>query len=585
MGLRIAVNSGSWSNPTIWNAGALPGLDDIVAANGFTINIDQNINVGRLSTAAVTSISETAAMTSNTTPSGIASSNDEGYGSFAWYAFQSPAVGGASGARWISFNVVSVSSPIWLAYEFTSPKIISIYTITVGSTTTGQNPKSWTFEGWDGSQWIVLDTRSNVTYATTTTSFNFTNSTAYIKYRINITAALGGVTNVEIYELRMFTALSSLTNSVAGGGFTLSGSYTLNLTDSTSIQAGTTNCLTFSGASPVSASINAVNITTTGNAYGIAHTSTGRLDIVGNIIGAAGAISGGGMLISGNGIINIVGNISVTTYAFALNITGGATVNITGNLLFNATAGGGTCVQVSNNSTILNITGDVYGQTGQGNSSITLNIIATPTINITGTIYPSTNVNNSNGQTIRSSSALYLKIIGPILGCDSNVVTVTVSSTSTSAINIFTGPFLCGNYGMMPFLVGRMHLKPTANSYFLFRDNSTNGALSPGAIASASYLYSPSTVVNGPSPNNVRFGTVYASGSQTGQMRVPLPSQVSLGIPVDNTTGSAVLTGADIANSVWNKLTSEITASNSIGVRLKNVSTPAITGAQLTALG
>jgi hypothetical protein len=124
-----------------------------------------------------------------------------------------------------------------------------------------------------------------------------------------------------------------------------------------------------------------------------------------------------------------------------------------------------------------------------------------------------------------------------------------------------------------------MHYKRTLGSYYEFRDNSTNGALPPAGPAPATRLVSPDTVVDAPSPNNVRQGIVYALGSQTGIMKVPSPSNVRLGVPVDNTVGEAVLSPEDI----WNHLKSNITTAGSIGERLKNVSTTDITGAQLQA--
>jgi hypothetical protein len=52
---------------------------------------------------------------------------------------------------------------------------------------------------------------------------------------------------------------------------------------------------------------------------------------------------------------------------------------------------------------------------------------------------------------------------------------------------------------------------------------------------------------------------------------------VALGVLVDNTTGTAVLTPA----AVWDALTSGMTTSGSIGARLKNAATLDSTGQQL----
>jgi hypothetical protein len=60
---------------------------------------------------------------------------------------------------------------------------------------------------------------------------------------------------------------------------------------------------------------------------------------------------------------------------------------------------------------------------------------------------------------------------------------------------------------------------------------------------------------------------------------VPPAAAVSLGVPVDNTTGTAFLTAADM----WNVPLASITTPNSIGERLKDASTVQSTGAQLVA--
>lgn len=79
--------------------------------------------------------------------------------------------------------------------------------------------------------------------------------------------------------------------------------------------------------------------------------------------------------------------------------------------------------------------------------------------------------------------------------------------------------------------------------------------------------------------SDVRFGVVFGYETAIGTARVPHPNQVTYGVAVDNTFGNAVLTAA----SIWDYLISNITVENSIGMRLKNVSTPQITGEQLEA--
>jgi hypothetical protein len=52
MALRYAVATGNWSNTATWDGGTLPTVGDDVHANGFTVTIDQNITVNKISTKA-----------------------------------------------------------------------------------------------------------------------------------------------------------------------------------------------------------------------------------------------------------------------------------------------------------------------------------------------------------------------------------------------------------------------------------------------------------------------------------------------------------------------------------------------------
>jgi hypothetical protein len=80
-------------------------------------------------------------------------------------------------------------------------------------------------------------------------------------------------------------------------------------------------------------------------------------------------------------------------------------------------------------------------------------------------------------------------------------------------------------------------------------------------------MYSSATGIGMPFATNVRNGVTYGDASQfSGSMIVPSPSDVRVNVPTDNTVGTADLTAEDI----WNKLTSEITTTGSIGKLLKD---------------
>ena len=131
------------------------------------------------------------------------------------------------GHAWKAFNqnpVTYWSTPegttsAWIAYEYPQARVVSGYTITaVDPDEMGlvlyHAPKSWTFEGWNGSDWVILDTQSNIVdwpmegpgliFKDFSKTFTFTNSTAYTKYRLNISASNGtriAIGNIGIHEV------------------------------------------------------------------------------------------------------------------------------------------------------------------------------------------------------------------------------------------------------------------------------------------------------------------------------------------------------------------------------------------------
>jgi hypothetical protein len=569
MALRVAVASGNWSNPAIWNGGVLPNPGDIVASNNFTVTIDQNINVDSLTNTAQSLIDSIPNMTSPTSPSGIVTASSEDPSNPAWRAFN----GVYDYPAWYGTG----SGTQFIAYEFANPVRIDSYFLALRGDT--YDPKDWTFEAWNGSSWIILDTVVNRTISANYMSPILNNPTAYIKYRLNITGYKGAGT-VVIVEFDMYPYLGT-TAAVAGGGFILNSGLIINVTG-VGIRSGTIACVTYSATSGTTTiNGNILGSTTTNNAPTINHTNAANLNINGNI--TSGTLGGGGLQPAinktGAGTLTVIGtlNVGVATNGNHCIVNSGiGTINITGNLFGQSGGGSGSALSNTGLCTI-NITGDIYA--GSTNADVSLGIINTvaASIYITGNVY-----SNTANPGISSSGAHYLNIVG-ILTVNPSFQTVTtrpaVISSSSSAINLFSGPFISSSYGFVPFQVIRMHLIPTINSYIEFRDETTNGAVSPGAIAPATRLVSPATLVDNLAPSDVRFGTSYALGTLTGTLRMPVANQVTFGVQVDNTFGNAVLT----ADGIWNYLVSNLNTPDSIGMRLKNVATPQTTGEQLEA--
>ena len=599
MAQRVAIASGNWSNPAIWNGGVLPSAGDIVASNGFTVTIDVNANVDSITNAATTVGTAVPAMTSNTTPSGIASASTfYGSGYEAYRAF----LNGNSGGPFIAGT-----APFWLAYEFTSPKIIDRYDMAIGiGYATSNTMRDWTFEGWTGSAWVVLHTVTN--YLTASWSSGYTspasigNTTAYIKYRYNCTAANAGAVYVNVSFVRWYEYLSL--SGVQGGTFNLNSGVTVTCTNSTyGITSATGTCVTYAGTGTSTINAHVLGSSTSSNTTGIRVTGTGILNINGNLYGCFISTDTGNtaLTITANATVNIVGNVR-NPNKYTIYISNQCTLNIIGDVYL-GTYNNNFTIYCLGSSSVINVTGNIYGQGGTSGWSMTgiylgaictlnvtgnligantdsrshylISVAANATITVVGTMQSGGNGISDFGEIcFNSNSNSYLNHIGSVIASRSGYA---LYSLGGGAINLMTGPFISSDSGIQPFSVARMHYRRTMGSYYEFRNNSTNGALPPAASAPATRLVSPDTIADSPIPANVRQGTSYAAGSQTGTMIVPSPSNVANNVPVDNTVGTAVLD----PNAIWAVPLTSINTLNSIGRRVKNAATVETTGAQI----
>jgi len=98
-------------------------------------------------------------MTSNTAPSGtVSAGSTEGGGYYMpWNAFD--------GNVYTFWSSLGGDVPNWLGYEFPAAKLISAYAIADrADANVGRFPTAWRLEGWSGSEWVILDARSNETF-------------------------------------------------------------------------------------------------------------------------------------------------------------------------------------------------------------------------------------------------------------------------------------------------------------------------------------------------------------------------------------------------------------------------------------
>lgn len=398
----------------------------------------------------------------------------------------------------------------------------------------------------------------------------------------------------------------STTGVVAGGGFILNGGVTVTLNGSNAMQAGTTNLIVFSSS------------------------GTSTINCGGNVIRKPQSGSGISIIvINGGGSLSVTANIAAAntnagTYGIFITSTAGATLNFVGNLGTYLTRDQSRLIY-NNVSATISVVGNVYGPLGTGDSTVdfangALSVLGDlyagagandpsgvnargGTVYVTGNLYGSGNTfNRGNGLFVSgatvsayvtgniystvasggtfsggygSSAASYLYHIGTIYGGER----IAAHNLELGATNILTGPFICSANGIFPFMFSRVFILSTATTYLQFRDSSNNGAQSPPSSPAPTYTLASVDIASAPLAVDVRQGVVY-SGTLVGTLKVPSPDSVAKGVPTDNTLGTAALKPED----VWNYATANLTDANSIGARLKNVSTVETTGEQLEAL-
>lgn len=152
-------------------------------------------------------------MTSNTAPSGVASAISELDASHsAWKAMDD------ENASEICWHSNSGAIPGWLKYQFATAKVISQYAITARNNAATQMPKTWKLQGSNnGTGWTDLDSQTNLTFTQAEKkTFQFSNSTAYLYYRLYITAsndnnyvAIGEFELMKLYEIKSINGLAS----------------------------------------------------------------------------------------------------------------------------------------------------------------------------------------------------------------------------------------------------------------------------------------------------------------------------------------------------------------------------------------
>ncbi|AJS58459.1 basic secretory protein-like protein [Paenibacillus sp. IHBB 10380] len=140
-------------------------------------------------------------------------------------------------SKWLSLN-----SPAWLQYEFTTENIVTSYSITSAEDEPYRDPKSWVLKGSnDGSIWTVLDTQQNQSFSSRhqTKTYSFTNTTAYKFVKFDDFTNQYGSGMLQLSEVKLFDGSVQTWNTikptVTGSGENAPTDIKANLVDGTSV--------------------------------------------------------------------------------------------------------------------------------------------------------------------------------------------------------------------------------------------------------------------------------------------------------------------------------------------------------------
>lgn len=345
--------------------------------------------------------------------------------------------------------------------------------------------------------------------------------------------------------------------AAAGGGFVCSTTRDLGGTTITAAGSGA-NLLTLSGAGTTISNVGNVTGSSAGAQRGVIVTAN-------NVTLTCGTVTGG------------TGNSS------AFGVDYGATSGFTLNCTAITAATVGPCLSGSGANVTIN-TGPVTGA-----SVDAINITGSGAINVTGDV-----TGGTSGQAIDVASSTHaITVIGDVIAGTQAAIFVSTSSVSldiqgeviastgsaavvgsgTGAIVRVLGPIRSASNGRLPFSWSGQLLFHNAQDILWEARDDDNAPIGGSSINLTNY---PDGI---PDAADVRSGTTFGvGGALTGTLAVPNPSAVSIGVPTDDTVGTAALTPAD----VWDVDTATLTTADSIGKRLKNVSTVDTTSTALT---
>ena len=502
MAVIKAQANGNWSSTGTWSGGVVPSLQDTVYANGFSVTINQNIDLtgstvdqsgsfipGQLYQ--VVSIGTTNfGLVANCIIPGTNAGTPTAISSAVGQIFQAVNAGTATTgtARRLGALLNHVNTPLTIATGG-GFAISSNYNVT--------------------GAYILAGSANCLTISGTA------NSTLTNCYSVGspFTLSTRGI---------LFSSSGTLTcsNMVVAGG-RISGTAAANGTHG--IESTSTGTLAFSNASLINGGVGAF-------CYGILTSSSPQLTFNGSCTATGGSGATSSWAIVTGGTITYNGGSIIGGSIGAITSTGNTNIS---NAIITAQAGVGVNSNGAAGHLIINDSVITGGSSDYGVSHSS-----------TG------NVTISGGSITGGSGLLSYGFYSVGTTGNVSIISDIIASNTSQGVYITTATMnvnICGNQtssqnGTQAVVCFKYLVNPTPTA--------TRLRYAKNGVGTYTDFYTADNVLGQADPADVRFGTTYADGALVGALRVPSPSLVAFGVPTDDTSGTAVLSFDDIRASL-----------------------------------
>lgn len=539
MAARYRTATGNWSNPAQWNGGTLPGVGDDCYCNGFTVTLDQDVTA--------------------------VSVRNDSLGAPVIAAGGSVSMASLPiGGRFITANVVCNSTTSLLQLTATANGLTITGNGTRGNTGNGGN--ALVLNNCAGTTVNLIGNWQSGTGGVNSSAIGVTGTCGTVVH----TGVLTGTTAAMCAVITATGARSLSFGTVAASGLSVGGGTGAGHTVTV---ANLNNTIVGFSTSQVCLSLTGIIASATINTTGDIATGTCRACDLNQSAGS-GLVTltvngGSGDIRWPNGGVSMIGTAAgagVTTTITCRDIYGHrvGSPNTIGVITQNAAAANVLTVYAR----------DIMPGTVSGASAVVaavVNLSASATVNL--------HLSGANGA-VGGSTAAIANMRGAVNNSTGsfNLYGIARGGTSTGGgcegfVNISTGAAFVttaiSNNAPNGMAAGQFGTAQTAIGGFITVDNMEDG--SGGWPATGGRHFIRAAGVNSvkmretnagvimtlgevpadyPAVADVRSGTAYDFGAQTGTLAVPPVGSVALGVPTDNTTGTAALTGGSIADAV-----------------------------------